>query len=206
MTLGLVVAAGVAINMQAKAIVKPDFKAAAVVLGVTDAHIRAVDIVESAGAGFDSQQRIKLLFEPHKFRDHTGAVFDASHSWLSHKYAAARNRISYKRNQHEVFAEAAALDRQAAIKASSWGRYQILGEHYKALGFDSPQEFLDQHLMSEQQQLLIFCQFIKANPQMHAALKACDWPGFARRYNGPAYAANSYDVKLQAAYKAAGGR
>ena len=193
-------------NLAAKAQVKPDFKAAAVVLGVTEAHIRAVDIVESAGAGFDANQRIKLLFEPHKFRDHTGAKFDQSHSWLSHKYDAARNRISYKRNQHEVFTEASALDQDSAIKACSWGRYQILGEHYKALGFESPQEFLQQNLMSEQQQLLIFCSFIKVNPQIHAALKACDWPGFARRYNGPAYAANSYDVKLQAAYKVAGGR
>ena len=194
------------ISMQAKAIVKPDFKAAAVVLGVTEAHIRAVDIVESNGAGFDDRQRIKILFEPHKFREHTGTRFDASHSWLSHKYDLARNRISYKRNQYEVFAEACALDRAAAIKACSWGRYQILGEHFSALGFESAQEFVEQNLMSEQQQLLIFCTFIKVNPQIHAALKACDWPGFARRYNGAGYAANSYDVKLQAAYKAAGGR
>lgn len=190
------------INLLAKSVSgAPDFRTAATLLGVSEAHIRAVDIVESAGAGFDASLRIKLLFEPHKFRDATQGKYDQTHSWLSHKYDTARNRISYKRNQYEVFAEAAALDTSCAIMACSWGRYQILGSHYKALGFESPFEFLEQNLMSENQQLVIFCQFLKINPPMLTALKASDWAGFARRYNGQGYAINAYDTKLEAAFK-----
>jgi hypothetical protein len=28
-----------------------------------------------------------------------------------------------------------------------------------------------------------------------------DWAGFAKKYNGPAYAQNQYDVKLASAYE-----
>ncbi|NBT89135.1 MAG: DUF3380 domain-containing protein, partial [Flavobacteriaceae bacterium] len=31
-------------------------------------------------------------------------------------------------------------------------------------------------------------------------LKAKDWAGFAKGYNGPAYAKNAYDTKLAGAY------
>lgn len=193
-------------NLSEKTIVIPDFKSAALILGVSEAHIRAVDIVESGGAGFDKFGHIKLLFEPHKFRIHTRSKFDVTHSWLSHKYDAARNHISYERDQCTVFNEAYALDRDAAIMACSWGRYQILGEHYTALGFESATEFVQQNLMSENQQLVIFCKFLRINPQMLASLKTQDWAGFASRYNGKDYATNKYDTKLKAAFDVASGR
>lgn len=197
-----------------------DFASAALQLGVTEAHVRAVDTVESAGAGFGKDGRIKILFEPHKFQRHTKGKFDKTHPNLSHP-RDHRNQVSYARNQHEVFHEACALDKDAAIKSCSWGRYQVLGEHYKALGFESPQEFMDQHLISEHQHLMAFCKFIRINPRMHAALKRSDWPVFAECYNGPAYNVNPwnrkthprqfaawvpYDKKLHVSFKSWGGK
>ena len=41
--------------------------------------------------------------------------------------------------------------------------------------------------------------FIHAN-RLTSLLHARDWAGFARRYNGPAYAKNRYDVRLAAAH------
>ena len=32
-------------------------------------------------------------------------------------------------------------------------------------------------------------------------LKAKDWAGFAKKYNGPGYAQNAYDQKLRNAYE-----
>jgi hypothetical protein len=43
--------------------------------------------------------------------------------------------------------------------------------------------------------------FIEHNGLMDE-LRRGDWRGFARRYNGSGYAANSYDTKLAAAAKA----
>ena len=36
---------------------------------------------------------------------------------------------------------------------------------------------------------------------MLKALKAKDWAGFAKMYNGPNYQINDYDTKLAAAYR-----
>jgi len=41
------------------------------------------------------------------------------------------------------------LDPDAAIQASSWGAFQIMGFHYAALGFSSPQAFADMMLKPE---------------------------------------------------------
>jgi hypothetical protein len=36
--------------------------------------------------------------------------------------------------------------------------------------------------------------------RLDGALRARNWPSFARGYNGPAYAQNAYDKKMAAAY------
>jgi hypothetical protein len=47
--------------------------------------------------------------------------------------------------------------------------------------------------------LVAFVSFILAN-RLDGALRARNWPSFARGYNGPAYAQNAYDKKMAAAY------
>ena len=54
---------------------------------------------------------------------------------------------------------------------------------------------------SEGQQLDAFVRFIIASPQIHMALRKQDWTAFAAGYNGPAFAKNSYDKRLEAAYR-----
>jgi len=184
----------------------PDYNLAASLLGVTVAHVKAVAEVESAGSGFDSQGRVKILFEPHLFHAETKGKFARSYPLLSHPYELQKNRMSYQRNQYQVFDAACALDRRAAICACSWGRFQILGSHHKTLGIGTALEFAEQMAMSEHQQLILFVAFIRANPSMWAALQRSDWAEFARRYNGPGYAVNAYDVKMKAAFLRHGGK
>ena len=183
-----------------------DYNLAASLLGVTVAHVKAVAEVESSGSGFDEQGRVKILFEPHKFHAETGGKFAANYPQLSHPYELQKNRESYRRDQYQVFDEACALDRRAAICACSWGRFQILGSHHKALGIATALEFAEQMAASENQQLILFVAFIKANPAMWAALKRSDWAEFARRYNGPGYVVNAYDKKMKAAFLKHGGK
>ena len=38
------------------------------------------------------------------------------------------------------------------------------------------------------------------NSKLMDKLKELDWAGFAKKYNGPSYAKNAYDQKLQNAY------
>lgn len=184
-----------------------DYNLAASLLGVTTAHVKAVADVESSGSGFDDKGRVKILFEPHKFYLETGGKFAAAYPNLSHPYGdGSKNRESYKRDQYQVFDAACALDRRAAICACSWGKFQLLVSHHKSLGVATAIEFAQQMAMSENQQLILFVAFIKANPAMWEALKSSDWAGFARRYNGPDYKAYHYDDKLKAAFDKHGGK
>ena len=41
--------------------------------------------------------------------------------------------------------------------------------------------------------------FIQSN-RLDTYLRNKDWAGFAKRYNGPSYAENQYDKKLEKAY------
>jgi hypothetical protein len=52
----------------------------------------------------------------------------------------------------------------------------------------------------EGQHLKAFSGFIKSN-KLEKYLQKKDWAGFAKRYNGPAYAQNKYDIKMKEAYE-----
>ena len=53
---------------------------------------------------------------------------------------------------------------------------------------------------NEGRHLDLFASFVRNNSLVQY-LRDKDWAGFARRYNGPAYAENKYDEKLSAAYE-----
>lgn len=175
-----------------------DFDAAARSLGVSPAAIKAVSEIEAPGPGFLPTGEPRILFERHKFHRHTGGRYDRAHPGISNPKWGGYGPESA---QHFRLQQAAALDREAALKSASWGKFQILGENFKQAGFATLQGFINAMYASEADQLEAFVNFIRADKRLHAALKALDWKTFARIYNGPAYATNKYDTKLAAAYK-----
>lgn len=174
-----------------------DFRLAAQSLGVPVAVVKAVCEVEAPGGGFEDDGEVRILFERHKFSQHTGGRFDKSHPHISNPRWGGYGKSSA---QHGRLAEAAALDRDAALKSASWGKFQILGENYEQAGFRTLQAFINAMHAGEPDQLEAFVAFVKADPVMHFALQSKAWAKFARRYNGPAYAKNEYDRKLAEAY------
>ena len=179
-----------------------DFNGAAESLGVPVAAIKAVAEIEAPGPGFLDTGEPRILFERHKFSRHTGGRYDASHPNISNPKWGGYGRESA---QHGRLAQAVALDRDAALKSASWGKFQILGENYQQAGFRSLQGFINAMYAGEADQLEAFVNFIRADRRLHEALKSLDWRTFARIYNGPAYAANKYDIKLAAAFHAYSG-
>ena len=87
------------------------------------------------------------------------------------------------------------------MRAASWGRFQILGDNFKAAGFASVEAFVLAMARSEAEHLMAFTRFVKNNKRMLAALRKHDWAAFAAAYNGPGYRKNSYDTKLEAAHR-----
>ena len=87
------------------------------------------------------------------------------------------------------------------MKSASWGRFQIMGFNYAKAGYASVEAFVADMHKAESYQLASFVNFLKATG-MDAQLRAKDWSAFAKNYNGPKYAENKYDVRLQQAYNA----
>lgn len=176
-----------------------EYLAAANALGVEVACVKAVTKVESRGSGFLPIGAPVILFERHwmykLLKAKTGKE-PALSDVVDPKAGGYKGGTA----EHTRLEHAVAIDRECALQSASWGLFQIMGFHWKALGYDSVQAFVNAQYKSEGSQLDTFVRFIKINPSMLKALKAKDWAGFAKLYNGPKYKDNKYDTKLAEAY------
>jgi hypothetical protein len=180
-----------------KTLTEKGFNDAGRELGVETAVIKAVAEVESAGEGFLEDGRVRILFERHKFHKYSGGQFD-DHKDISDPKAGGYGAGGAHQNAR--FTEAFELDPEAAMMSASWGKFQIMGFNHKAAGFDTVGEFVDAMKVSEDEQLKAFVKVIKSWGLVQE-LRAHDWVGFARQYNGAGYKMNAYDTKLAKAYE-----
>ena len=196
---------------------KEDYRRVAYLLDIEPAVIRAVEEVETGGVGgFVALGKPPVLFEGHIFWDRLKRkgidpelYVEGNEDILYPKW----DKSFYKKGIEEYgrLERARKIDQEAADKSTSWGKFQIMGFNYAACGVNSIEEFLHLMCRSELDQLLLFTKFIYRqkrasfpdDPEKYliSALRAKDWANFARMYNGPLYSNNSYDIKLEAAYK-----
>lgn len=182
----------------------------ALALGIEVAALRAVIEVECKGSGFNADETPVILYERHKFYEGLRAInwITKSKEWyqkypdLCNPKAGGYGKYS---EQHSKLSRAADLNRDVALESCSWGLGQVMGYHWKSLGYPALQHFINAMYRDEASQLDAMCRYIKANGLVKA-LQNKDWKAFARGYNGVAYAKNQYDVKLANAYKKWGGK
>ncbi|WP_252275246.1 N-acetylmuramidase domain-containing protein [Pseudomonas subflava] len=188
--------------------------AAAARLGVELAAVYAVNEVESSGSGFLSNGKPKVLYERHVMyvrlstprRDDEDATAlerradDLAMIYPTLVYPRAGGYVGGT-GEHQRLAQARMIDALAANESTSWGAFQIMGYHAERLGYASVDEFTQLMSQDENQQFEAFVRFIEADPALHKALKGKKWAAFAKAYNGPNYARNLYDVKLERAYE-----
>lgn len=190
-----------------------DFKSLATTLDVDICAIKAIYQVEAAGDGFNPDGSPKILFEGHIFwselkkrnidpagllaRDDVkelhGDLSDILYRAWTRKYdkggMAEYTRLNRAKDIHEA----------AALCASSWGAFQIMGFHYKSLGYETVQDFVEDMKAGYVGQFKALAKFLNANG-LTAHLRSHNWAKFARGYNGAGFAVNKYDQKLAAAY------
>jgi len=167
-------------------------------IGVGEDEVHAVIDVETAGGGFDSLDRPKLLFEPHVFYRNLLGSKQAAAVKAGLAYPKWGTR-PYPKDSYPRLKAAMEIDETAALKSSSWGLGQILGENFKMVGYATPQAMVQAFMDDEENHLAAMVAFIKA-AHIDDDLRAHNWAIFARIYNGPGYAKNGYDKKLAAAY------
>ena len=190
-----------------KKLTEAQIQAQALGLGIEVAALKAVIEVECKGSGFNADGTPAILFERHVFRqrliankrDLDLALAIRERPDLCNKSAGGYGLYSA---QHGRLNAAAQYHRDSALESASWGIGQVMGYHWKALDYPTLQNFINAMYRDEASQLDAMCRYIVTNKLINA-LKNKDWRAFARGYNGPAYAKNSYDVKLGNAYKKA---
>lgn len=179
-----------------------DYIRASFVLECQPEAVQAVALVESSGSGFNPDDSVKTLFEGHQFHRLTGGKFSASNPTLSYPRWTREFYGRTWQDEQARLRSARQLDDHAALMATSFGKFQIMGFNFAACGFRSVEEFLAAMQESEGRQLDAFVSFIGARG-LADELRDRRWPDFARSYNGPGYAANQYDTKLAKAFAAA---
>ncbi|EEY52491.1 VgrG protein [Vibrio cholerae CT 5369-93] len=177
-----------------------DYEEAARELNCEVAAIKAVAKTETGsygtyfnfGQGDDDVPAI--LFERHHFHKYTNGKYDMYED-ISNPIAGGYGTIS---TQYSKLMKAYALDKRAALKSVSWGKFQILASNYVEAGYSSPEDFILDISKSEKNQLKSFVNFIKSDKVLLSSIRSKNWLSFARRYNGPRQ--KGYDLKMEKNY------
>ena len=176
-------------------------------IGVERAALQAVISVETSGNGFYSDGKPVILFEPHIFyrlltqKGLTKTCDTVMQNrpdlcypkWGSRKYGSTSIQL-------DRLNAASQYHRESALESCSWGLGQIMGLHWRNLGYPSLQSFVNAMYRDEASQLDAMCRFIKSN-KLVEALQRHDWATLAYYYNGAGYKTNQYDKKLADAYR-----
>lgn len=180
-----------------RALTDADFAGAAARLDCEVAAIRAVWEVESSGRCFDAAGAVLSRFEPHLFpRARWAALGFAPRAgqapWRASLALPATVRAG-------MFADAAHLDLEAALHATSWGGPQILGSNATAAGYVNARAMVAAMADRANAHLHAFCALVQAWG-LDSALRAHDWLAFARRWNGSGQP-EVYAARIETAYR-----
>lgn len=199
-----------------ESLTEEDYNAAAKEIGCEVEVIKAIERVESGGkTGFDSKNRPVILYERHIFSRNSKHSFDEAYPDISLKkgyklkkkgddvsadqqalnYYAAGSDANYKR-----LAKAYQLNNEAALKACSWGKFQVLGENYKDIGFSSVKEMVSDIAKGPKGHLKSFIGYIKSK-KLQKAMQEKEWGKIAAGYNGKGYKTFHYDTRIEHEYE-----
>lgn len=182
--------------------------------GIIDPYVgQAILAVESGGQGFGPGGRLLIRFEAHLFNRHT----QHAHAHLFRHGTPAWQNQEWRRSESEAwrpvhgnqatvwqaFEFASTLNREAALKSTSLGAPQILGSHYRRLGYASAeamfQAFADRQY-GLTAQMLGFLNFVLSDAKLFLAMRNKDFRSVAAIYNGPGNI-DSASAKYRAAYE-----
>lgn len=191
-----------------KRLAQGDIGEAARWLGVPTAALLAFIEVETAGRGFDAQNRPKMLFEPHVFYREIGkgakaGILDkAIAAGLAYKSWGAK---PYPKDSYPRLKQAYDLMPDRALRSASWGLGQILGDKHQICGHASEEAFVRANMQGEREQLLCMTALMIAwgIPKMLAGkdlTKAASWAPVAAKWNGSGYAKHNYHGRIAAAF------
>lgn len=143
--------------------------------------LMAIVKVETPGYGFDKiTGKLLIQFEPNWFRKLAPGA--PGRIWT-------KNKVDIQRREWIAFNDAFAINPDAAMKSTSIGLPQIMGFHFKRLGYSTVGAMWDDFKEGEYQQLCALVRFILTDTALLRAVKSRNWHGIATQYNGAGYKA-----------------
>jgi len=156
--------------------------------------------VESGGRGFDKNTgKIIIQFEPAIFRQKVRNAPEGA--WC-------KNKVDVQSREWIAFNNAFKLNPNAAMESTSIGIGQVMGFHYKRLGYTSVGEMWDDAKTGLDRQVWQMAKFIATDNRLVNALRLKNWHLVATYYNGAGYrqlaakiGREPYDISMQKAYE-----
>jgi len=180
-------------------------KTMADVHNVPYAFLAAVVEVESGGkifADVNGTAQPLIRFEGHYFDRLVPRHLQAAarqQGLASPKVGGVKNPRS-QAARYLMLGRAMKLDAEAAISSCSWGIGQVMGSHWKRLGFSSAAALKARAQSGFDGQLDLMMRYVQRFDLLDEMQRG-DIHGFARGYNGPLYAKWGYHTKIEAAIK-----
>ena len=138
--------------------------------------LMAIVKVETPGHGFDKKTgKLLIQFEPNWFRKFVPKARPGVWS---------QNKVDVQSREWIAFNDAFRINPDAAMQATSIGLPQIMGFHWKRLGYANVGAMWDDFKRGEYQQLCALVRFILTDPKLLKAVKERDWYRIAYIYNG----------------------
>lgn len=174
-----------------------DFRSAGARHGVEAAALHAFADIESGTSGFTPDGRLVPLFEPHLFSRETRGQYDGQTIdgvCISYpKWVPAGGKLAWGQrhaytlsfvDRWSLIAFAADLDFEGALRATSWGAFQILGKWAQTLGHASAWHFVVSLYEGERAHLDAALAYLAANDALDA-MRSGDWRKVVTVWNGP---------------------
>lgn len=163
------------------------------------AALKAFIMAETGGKGFSDNGKLIIQFEPSWFRKQ--APYAPSGAW-------SVNKVDVQSKEWVAFNSAFAIDPNAAMESTSIGLPQIMGFHWRRLGYRNVGEMWDHFKKGEYYQVLALVRFIKTSAPLYSALQNKNWHQVAVNYNGAGYKElakkynrEPYDKTMERLYK-----
>lgn len=191
-------------NTRAEAATPADLNWVASLLGGAAKQVAAVGIVEGGSRGWDDKGLLLCLYERHYMwkRLRVKIPFLSDPRPGGYTIDADKDGIN---DSWEKVADSCRHNPIAAFESASWGRFQIMGAHWKHLGYTSPYDFVWALTRSEAEHFKAMAAFVQKNGLTNAFRALSTDPetcrAFARGYNGSGYAKGNYHGKLAAAMR-----
>lgn len=172
--------------------------------GIDEAGLLSVVEVESSGTPLwkvGGKNLPPIRFEGHYFFQRlTGTKLqEAINQGLAHRKAGeVKNPRSFA-DRYTFLERAKKIDHKAALESTSWGAGQVMGAHWKSLGYDSVDDLVTaaSTVTGQVDMIVRFLKWKNLIPEVNNQ----NWDKVAYYYNGSNYKAGQYHIKLANAYK-----